>query len=103
MASPEEIESRFPYVWGKCKLTTKKSKTMNTEKKKQALENHLKYCDFPAKYFIHAINKGRNSKFIISSKNEIGGLETHSKAMNYDEMNGYIFGYVAALIKPLKP
>lgn len=75
---------------------------MNTEQKKQALENSLKHFDFPKKYFIHPMNKGRNSKFIISSKNETGGIESHSKAMNYDEMNGFIAGYVAALKNPLK-
>lgn len=77
---------------------------MTTEQKKEALENLLKNSgNFPDKYSIHAMNKGRNAKFIIVSKNHLGGIDTHTKAMNYDEMNGYLFGHIDAQKNILKP
>lgn len=67
----------------------------------QSLNNSLRYFGIPDKYFIFAHVKRVKAKFVISSKTEIGGLNSHSRFMTYDEMNSYLQGYNAHFKSPL--
>lgn len=62
-----------------------------------ALNNALRSFGFPEKYFVFPHNyldgKTTKHKFSISSKNEIGGLVTHTAFMHYEEMNCFLIGY----------
>ena len=67
--------------------------------KQNALENAMKAFNFPKKYFIYRVNAGSNVKFCIATKNEIGGMDTHSAFKTYDEMNQYLMGWNAGKTK----
>lgn len=41
------------------------------------------------------MNKGRNAKFCIATKTEIGGINNKTSFMTYEEMNAYFFGVLA--------
>jgi len=70
---------------------------MTVDAKIQALENSLKSFGFNEKLFIYSVGNGKNVKFAVASKNENGGLKTHSNFYTYDEMNAYLFGYYNAI------
>lgn len=74
---------------------------MNTEEKTKALNNALKSYGFNEKYFTQSANKGRNVKFAIASKNELGGINTYTIFFTYEEFNSFLKGYWTALNKPL--
>lgn len=74
---------------------------LTTESKTAALNNALRSFDIPEKYFIHSANTGRNSKFAIASKSELGGINTHSAFMSYEELNMYLSGYNRRIKNPL--
>ena len=62
---------------------------LSQEQKKQCLENALRHFDIPSKYFIHTMNKGKNSIFAIVTE----GINSKTGYMSYDEMNAFIMGY----------
>ena len=75
-------------------LTTKLNtmKRLSIEGKIEALQNAMVYFNFPTQYFIHPINTGQQ-KFVLATKNEFGGINTHGSFMNYDEFNYYLKGW----------
>lgn len=68
------------------------SNRMTATQKTEALQNGLKYFNLDEKYFVHYTAP----KFVIASKNEHGGINTHSSFMTYEEFNGFLKGYDAA-------
>jgi hypothetical protein len=75
------------------------TKKLSETEKVNTLENSMKSFKFPKKYFIYRVNAGANIKFCIASKNEVGGIHTHSGFKTYDEMNQYLMGWNAAKTK----
>lgn len=63
---------------------------MTTEDKINALNNALKGYGYRSDLFIHSVGK---NLFMIASKNNIGGINTHTLAYNYNEMNLFIKVY----------
>ena len=63
---------------------------MKTADKIQALNNALKSYGYREGLFIHSIGK---NCFIIGEYNDIGGVDTHGLAYNYNEMNLFIKVY----------
>lgn len=76
--------------------------TMLLEKQVEALNNALRYYEFPEKFFIHPMDERKNAVFGICTRNEIGGIqEVNHRFMPYMEMNAFISGYNLARTKPL--
>lgn len=67
--------------------------------KMEALNNALISFKFPKKYFLQSANKGNNQKFCIASKSDLGGINTHSIFMSYEETNCYLRGWYDAKSK----
>lgn len=63
---------------------------MTTADKIQALNNALKYYGYRKGLFIHSVGK---NLFMIGEYNDIGGIDTHGLAYNYNEMNLFIKVY----------
>lgn len=74
---------------------------MTTQQKQQALNNSLSHFGFPKEFYIET----KGSKFAIATKKETeyGWYEcnSHTIRMTYEEMNGFIMGYVQAISKPI--
>lgn len=63
---------------------------MTTADKIQALNNALKNYGYREGLFIHSVGK---NLFMIAELNSIGGINTHSIAYNYNDMNLFIKVY----------
>lgn len=74
---------------------------LTDEQKVEALNNALKSFSFNEKYYIHKMNKGANSIFLIVGKNNFGGLDTYTSGMTYEEMNAWLKGYYTCKHKPI--
>jgi len=75
-------------------------KRMTDQQKVEALNNALTSFNFPSKYFIYKANKGRDILFTLAHRID-GAVKTHTRFMNYDEMNCFLVGYNFAITKPL--
>lgn len=67
-------------------------KTLTPDQKIEALQNAMTSYKFPVKYFVHHTAP----LFCIASKSELGGINTHTRFMTYEEFNAYLQGYNAA-------
>ena len=72
-------------------------KKLTLEQQKEALNNALRSFNFDSKYKIVV----SAPLFCIGSKNQAGGLNTHTRFMSYENMNAFLMGYNTALTKPL--
>lgn len=74
-------------------------KKLTATEKVEALTNGLRHYKISEKYFIYHVNLGRDMKFTIASKSETGGINTHTKFMDYKEFNAFLLGYSAGRYK----
>ena len=70
-------------------------KRLSQEEKVNALTNFLRNVSTNEELFIFTMNKGRNAKFCIATKTEIGGINNKTSFMTYEEMNAYFSGVLA--------
>lgn len=74
---------------------------MTIQQKQQALNNSLSHFGFPKEFYIET----KGSKFAIATKKEpehgFYKYIDHTIWMTYEEMNGFIMGYVQAISKPI--
>ena len=62
----------------------------------KSLTNFLKLVSKNEELFIYHVNLGKNTKFAVAEKLELGGVNAKSNFMTYDEMNCYFMGVLAA-------
>lgn len=70
-------------------------KKLSQEQKVNALTNFLRNVSTNEELFIYSVNIGKNTKFCIATKTDIGVIYTKTKFMTYEEMNCYFFGVLA--------
>ena len=70
-------------------------KRLSQGEKVNALTNFLRNVSTNEELFIFTMNKDRNAIFCIATKTDIGGIDTKTKFMAYEEMNAYFFGVLA--------
>lgn len=73
---------------------------MSIEKKKEALENAIKFYNFPKNIFVEVSDRRMGQKFALASKTE-SSLSIHSNYMTYEEFNAFLYGYKFAIEKNL--
>ncbi len=71
---------------------------LTADHQKDALDNALRSFNFPEKYFIYKVNKGKDALFAIGVKLEHGGFDTKTSYLSYTELNHFLMGHQAKTI-----